>query len=65
VDAEQAAATHAKKKEDAINEPVKEVVRMCLQVEPEERPDIDQLISMVERVVEQLPEDGDGALDED
>ena len=65
VDAEQAAATHAKKKEDAISEPVKDVVRRCLQVEPEERPDIDQLISMVESVVEQLPEDGDGALDAD
>ena len=65
VDAEQAAATHAKKKEDAISEPVKEVVRRCLEVEPEERPDIDQLISMVERVVEELPEDGDGALDAD
>ena len=62
VDAEQAAA---KKKEDSISEPVKDVVRRCLEVEPAERPDIDQLISMVEGVVEHLPEDGDGPLDED
>jgi serine/threonine kinase 16 len=62
VDAEQAAA---KKKEDAISEPVKDIVRRCLQVEPAERPDIDQLISLVEGVVEQLPEDGDGPLDAD
>jgi serine/threonine kinase 16 len=62
VDAEQAAA---KKKEDSISDPVKDVVRRCLEVEPAERPDIDQLISLVEGVVEQLPEDGDGPLDED
>ena len=62
VDAEQAAA---KKKEDSISEPVKDVVRRCLEVEPAERPDIDELISMVEGVVEHLPEDGDGPLDED
>ncbi|KAJ4296026.1 Serine/threonine-protein kinase env7 [Collariella sp. IMI 366227] len=34
------------------------VVRRCLRVEPSERPDIDELIEMVERVVEELPEDG-------
>ncbi|KAK3681948.1 Serine/threonine-protein kinase env7 [Vermiconidia calcicola] len=60
VDAEEA---RARKKEDVISDPVKEVVRRCLQVEPAERPDIDQLIGMVEGVVEQLPEDGDAALD--
>lgn len=41
-----------------IGEPVKEVVRRCLRVEPAERPDIDELIDMVERVIEELPEDG-------
>ena len=50
-------------KEDSISEPVKEVVRKCLIVEPENRPDIDQLISMVEEVVAALPDDGDAALD--
>ncbi|RYP44914.1 hypothetical protein DL768_008659 [Monosporascus sp. mg162] len=40
-----------------ISEPIKEVVRRCLSVEPTERPDIDELIGMVERVVEELPDD--------
>ncbi|KAL1851366.1 hypothetical protein VTK73DRAFT_9431 [Phialemonium thermophilum] len=40
-----------------ISEPVREVVRRCLRVEPSERPDIDELIDMVERVIEELPED--------
>ncbi|KAL2123247.1 hypothetical protein VTJ04DRAFT_3702 [Mycothermus thermophilus] len=43
--------------EYSISEPVREVVRRCLRVEPSERPDIDELIEMVERVVEELPED--------
>ena len=58
VDADQG---NAKKKEDAISEPVKEVVRQCLEVEPAERPEIDQLIQIVEGAVEQLPEDGGSA----
>ncbi|PSR82160.1 kinase-like domain-containing protein [Coniella lustricola] len=41
-----------------ISDPIKEIVRSCLQVEPSERPDIVELIQMVETVVEQLPEDG-------
>jgi serine/threonine kinase 16 len=44
--------------DEAISEPIREVVRRCLKVEPSERPDIDELIEMVERVVEELPEDG-------
>jgi serine/threonine kinase 16 len=40
-----------------ISEPIREVVRKCLKVEPAERPDIDELINMVENVVEELPED--------
>ena len=52
-----------KPKEDIISEPVKEVVRACLKVEPGERPDIDQLTRMVEQVVTQLPPDGDVALE--
>lgn len=53
----------AKKKvreEGAISEPVREVVRMCLRVEAAERPDVDQLIEEVERVVADLPDDDDG-----
>ncbi|KAK4105470.1 Pkinase-domain-containing protein [Parathielavia hyrcaniae] len=44
--------------DDAISEPIREVVRSCLKVEPSERPDIDELIEMVAGVVEELPEDG-------
>lgn len=44
--------------DEAISEPIREVVRRCLRVEPSERPDIDELIEMVERVVDELPEDG-------
>ncbi|KAK1755350.1 kinase-like protein [Echria macrotheca] len=44
--------------ENAISEPIREVVRRCLRVEPNERPDIDELIQMVEGVIEVLPEDG-------
>lgn len=39
----------------AISEPIREVVRRCLKVEPDERPDIDELIAMVEAVIEELP----------
>ena len=43
--------------EGAINELIKDVVRHCLSVEPSERPDIAELIEMVEEVIEELPED--------
>lgn len=43
--------------EGAISEPVREVVRRCLKVEAAERPDIDELIGLVEDVVAGLPED--------
>ena len=47
-----------------ISEGVKEVVRRCLRVESLERPDVDELIEMIERAVEGLPaeegeDDGD------
>ena len=48
--------------QEIISESVKEVVRKCLKVEPAERPDIDEVISMVEDVVAALPEDDDGVL---
>ncbi|KAK3383819.1 kinase-like domain-containing protein [Lasiosphaeria ovina] len=44
--------------DDAISEPIRDIVRKCLTVEPAERPDIDELIDMVERVIEELPDDG-------
>jgi len=43
----------------AISEPVKEVVRRCLRVEPAERPDIDELIQALTDVIEALPDDED------
>lgn len=43
--------------EAGISEPIREIVRRCLRVEPSERPDIDELIEMVEGVIEELPDD--------
>lgn len=40
-----------------ISEPVRDVVRKCLKVEPGERPDIDAVIALVEDVVANLPEE--------
>ncbi|KAG9256967.1 putative serine/threonine protein kinase [Emericellopsis atlantica] len=42
-----------------ISESIREVVRKCLKVEPAERPDIDELINLVEEVIEGLPEDAE------
>jgi serine/threonine kinase 16 len=43
---------------DGISEPVRDIVRKCLRVEPAERPDVDELISLVEQVLRELPQDG-------
>lgn len=40
-----------------ISELIREVVRKCLRVEAAERPDIHELIEMVEEVIEELPND--------
>lgn len=45
--------------QETISEPVKEVVRRCLRVEPAERPDVDELIALCEEVVGQMPDEGD------
>ncbi len=45
--------------EGAISDGVKDVVRRCLKVEPGERPDIDELILLVEELLERLPNDDD------
>ncbi len=45
--------------EPDVSEPIREVVRQCLKVEPNERPDVNELIAMVERVIDELPEDHD------
>ncbi|KAM3507079.1 hypothetical protein MY11210_007292 [Beauveria gryllotalpidicola] len=41
--------------EAVISEPIRQIVRACLKVEPAERPDIHQLITMVENVIQNLP----------
>jgi serine/threonine kinase 16 len=41
----------------SISEPVKDVVRKCLQVEPADRPDIDELIQILKDVIRDLPDD--------
>ncbi|KAJ5157630.1 uncharacterized protein N7482_008730 [Penicillium canariense] len=43
--------------EQSISPLVKDVVRKCLQVEPAERPDIDELIQIMKDVISQLPDD--------
>ncbi|THW31219.1 kinase-like protein [Aureobasidium pullulans] len=43
----------------AVSEMVKDVVRRCLMVEPSERPDVNELLTMVDDVIAALPEDGD------
>lgn len=46
-----------------ISAGVKDVVRRCLRVEPNERPDVDELIKIVDEVIEGLPEDENGIVD--
>lgn len=45
--------------DSGISDSIREVVRKCLQVEPAERPDVDELIAMVEEVIDTLPDDGE------
>lgn len=43
--------------ETNISAPVRDVVRKCLTLEPSERPDVDELIEILEGVISGLPED--------
>lgn len=43
----------------SISGPVKDVVRRCLQVEPAERPDIDELIQILKDAISALSDDED------
>ena len=45
-------------------EPVREIVSRCLQVEPSERPDVDELMKMIHDCANQLPEDDSHAPEE-
>jgi len=40
-----------------VSESVKDVVRQCLTVEPSERPDVDELMRLVQTVIAELPDD--------
>ncbi|KAL6715855.1 Serine/threonine-protein kinase env7 [Lecanora helva] len=51
--------TNGPASEAAISDGVGDVVRKCLKVEPAERPDIDQLIVIIEDLLESLPNDDD------
>jgi len=53
-------ATEVPNGKSAMNDGVKDVVRRCLKVEPAERPDIDELIVIVEDLLERLPNDDEG-----
>lgn len=46
------------KEGEGISNGVRDVVRKCLRVEPAERPDVDELIAIVDGVIEGLPDDG-------
>ncbi|PSS27750.1 hypothetical protein M430DRAFT_46819 [Amorphotheca resinae ATCC 22711] len=53
------AANQTGQSEDSeISESIREVVRKCLVVEPAQRPDVDELIDIVTRVIDELPADG-------
>lgn len=39
---------------------VRELVKRCLTVEPTDRPDVDELISLIEKLINTLPEDNTG-----
>ena len=52
------AKSPAAAEDETISESVKEIVRRCLKVESVERPDIDELINMVEDAITELPEEG-------
>ncbi|KAL4969293.1 putative serine/threonine protein kinase ENV7 [Aspergillus stella-maris] len=41
----------------SISAPIKDIVRRCLQVEPSDRPDIDELIQLLKDVIKELPDD--------
>ena len=43
--------------ESSISGGVKDIVRRCLKVEPAERPDIDELVAMVEELLGTMPAD--------
>jgi serine/threonine kinase 16 len=51
-----ASSSQSSNSQGGISEPIKEIVRKCLQVEPADRPDIDELITLIGNVLTVLPE---------
>ncbi|KMP09730.1 serine/threonine kinase 16 [Coccidioides immitis RMSCC 3703] len=49
------ASDESTRERSAISREVKEVVRRCLRVEPSERPDIDELIEIIQQTIQALP----------
>lgn len=47
-----------RKPEEINSEPVKEIVRRCLRPEPQDRPNVDELIAQVEDVIATMHDDG-------
>ncbi|QKX54086.1 uncharacterized protein TRUGW13939_01169 [Talaromyces rugulosus] len=54
-----ASSSQSSNSQGGISEPIKEIVRKCLQVEPADRPDIDELITLIGNVLTVLPEGSD------
>ncbi|OJJ46246.1 hypothetical protein ASPZODRAFT_152435 [Penicilliopsis zonata CBS 506.65] len=52
-----AAGENSGSSQRSISESVKDVVRKCLQVEPADRPDIEELIQILNSVIDGLPDD--------
>lgn len=57
--ADGASSSQSNNGQGGISEPIKEIVRKCLQVEPADRPDIDELIKLINNVLTVLPEGSD------
>jgi serine/threonine kinase 16 len=54
-----AKSTQPTAEREEISPGIKDIVRKCLAVEPSERPDIDELTTMIEQVIDTLPPDGE------
>ncbi|KAK4980975.1 Serine/threonine-protein kinase env7, partial [Elasticomyces elasticus] len=51
--------------EGVVSEGVKEIVRRCLRVEPGERPDVNELLDMIEDVIERMPTEDEHEADDE
>ncbi|KAH8701015.1 kinase-like domain-containing protein [Talaromyces proteolyticus] len=56
VNTQDGGASSQNSSEGGISEPIKDIVRKCLQVEPADRPEIDELIQLISDTIKQLPD---------